>query len=218
MIMEKRSVLVANSADYHASIMTAIVAIRDDGSTVVFDYSGTKELDRLIGKSRSIHFSTRIDDIDFAFSANAVENTVYKARPAFSIQMPRSVHRVQRRDFYRASPPLSERPACLLEHAGNTYQATLIDISIGGLGALIPNADFKAGDVIERCRISTSIGIDIEASLKIVYVKKDRGGSGDTLYGCAFKNANALLESKLQKYVTYLQGIELAKRQELQSR
>ncbi len=214
-IMEERCVLIASSGDYHVSIMTAIVDILDDESEVVFDYSGSKELDRLIGKSSSMDFTTYIDDINITFSSGAVEDTVYKDRPAFKIKMPGSIHKVQRRDFFRASPPLSERPECIMEYHGDIYQATIIDISIGGIGALIQNADFKTGDVIERCRIVTPIGIEIEASLEIVNVRNKRDEGTETRYGCIFKDASASVESNLQRYVFYLERKEIAKRREL---
>ena len=215
--MEKKSILTASSADYDASIMTAIVDIFDDENEVIFDYSGSEELDRLIRKSRSIDFSTHVDDINVTFSSGAVEDTVYKGRPAFKIKMPRSIHKVQRRNFYRVSTPLSERPACVMEHDGNTYQATIIDISIGGINAHIKNADFRAGDIIERCTISTPIGIEIEASLKIVYVRDRLDKNREARYGCKFKDASTSVESKLQKYVSYLERKEIAKRREFRT-
>lgn len=214
-IMEERCILVASSADHDASIMTAIIDILDDKNEVVFDYSGSKDLDRLIRRSQSIDYSTCIDDINVNFSSGAVEDTVHRGRPAFKIKMPRSIYRVQRRDFYRASPPLLERPECVMEYEGKAYMATILDISIGGMNAIIQNSRFKAGDVIERCRISTPMGIKIEASLEIVYVRDESDRNREAQYGCMFKNAGALVESKLQRYVTYLQGKELEKRREL---
>ena len=214
-IMEERCVLTASFANHHASIMTAIVDILDDEGEVVFEYSDSKDIDRLIRQSRSIDFSTCIDDISVTFSSGPVEDTVHNGRPAFKIQIPRSIHRVQRRDFYRAAPPLSERPACVMESDGKTYQATVVDISIGGMSAFVQNAYFKAGDVIERCRISTPIGIEIEASLEVVHVGDELDGSREVQYGYRFKDAGASVESKLQKYVTYLQAQANAKRREL---
>lgn len=215
-IMEKRCILVASPADHDASIMTAIIDILEDENEVVFDYSGSKDLDRLIRQSQSVGFSTCIDDINVTFSSGTVEDTVHRGKPAFKIKMPRSIYRVQRRDFYRASPPLLERPECVMEYEGKTYKATILDISIGGMNAMIQNSHFKAGDIIERCRISTPMGIKIEASLKIVYVRNELDKSRETQYGCMFKNAGSMVESKLQRYVTYLQGKELEKRRELE--
>ncbi|MFN2104543.1 MAG: flagellar brake protein [Candidatus Promineifilaceae bacterium] len=213
-IMEERCILVASPEDHDASIMTAIIDILDDENEVVFDYSGSKDLDRRIRQSQSIGFSTCIDDIKVTFSSGPVEDTVHRGRPAFKIKMPRSIYRVQRRDFYRVSPPLLERPECVMEYDGKSYKATILDISIGGINALIQNSRFKAGDVIERCRISTPIGIKIEASLEIIYVRNELDRSREAQYGCVFKDAGALVESKLQRYVTYLQGKELEKRRE----
>ena len=212
--MEERCILVASPEDHDASIMTAIIDILDDENEVVFDYSGSKDLDRRIRQSQSIGFSTCIDDIKVTFSSGPVEDTVHRGRPAFKIKMPRSIYRVQRRDFYRVSPPLLERPECVMEYDGKSYKATILDISIGGINALIQNSRFKAGDVIERCRISTPIGIKIEASLEIIYVRNELDRSREAQYGCVFKDAGALVESKLQRYVTYLQGKELEKRRE----
>lgn len=214
-IMEERRILVASSADHDVSIMTAIIDIPDDGSEVVFDYSGSKDLDRLIRQSKSIDFSVNLDDTNLAFSSDAVEDTVHHGRPAFKVGMPRAVHRIQRRDFYRVSPPLSERPECVMEHEGKTYHAIIIDISIGGICALVESAGFKSGDVIERCRISTPVGIEIESPLEIAYVGSKLDGRKEARYGCRFKDASAFIESELQKYVTYLQGKELAKRRGL---
>lgn len=216
-IMEERCVLIVSATDHNASIMTAIVDILDDEGQVVFDYSGSQELDRLIRRSESIDFSTNIDDINIHFSSGAIEDTMHKGRPAFSIKMPRQVHRVQRREFYRAAPPLSERPDCVMEYDGHTYKASVIDISIGGIGALIQNADFKVGDVVERCRITTPIGIEIEVSLKFMYVGRELNVNKERRYGCQFTNVSAWIESSLQKYVMYLQGQELARRRELES-
>jgi len=214
-ILKERCILVASSGDYDASIMTAIIDILDGEDEVVIDYSGAKDLDRLIRKSQSVDFSTSIDDINIFFSSGAVEDTVHQGRPAFKIKMPRSIHRVQRREAYRASPPLSERPECVMESDDHTHQATVINISIGGIRVLVQNAAFKAGDVIERCRITTPIG-EIEAALEIVYVGKTLDGNGETQYGCKFKDASVSVESKLQRYVTYLQSKELARRRELE--
>lgn len=214
-IMQERCVLIASSADYNVSIMTAIVDILDDENEVVFDYSGSEDLDKLIRKSGSLDFTTYIDDVNIAFSSGAAENTVYKGRPAFKINMPSAIQRVQRREFHRVSPPLSERPTCVMEYDGHIYKATVIDISIGGIGALIENAHFRAGDVIERCVITTPIGIEIEASLKVVSVRKKSEGSKEIRYGFTFKDATAFIESNLQKYVFYLERKEVAKRREL---
>lgn len=212
-IMEEGCTLTASFADHgrNASIMTTIADIPDDESGVIFEYSDSKELDSLIRQSQSIDFSTYIDDVSITFSSGPVEDTVYNDKPAFKIQMPRAIDRVQRRDFYRASPPVSERPTCAMEYKGKTYKAIVVDISIGGMSAFIHHADFKAGDVIEKCTISTPIG-EIEAPLEIVYVGSGLDGNLKVQYGCRFKDISMLVESKLQKYVTYLQGLVNAKR------
>ena len=212
-IMDDRCVLVASSKDHDASIMTAIVDVLEDA--VLSDYSGAKKVDDLIRKSQAIDFSTKIDGLNIHFSSGPVEDTVHEGRPAFSIKMPRAINRVQRREFYRATTPVTERPECFVERNGKRHMATVIDISIGGIGAIVENAFFKTGDVIEKCRINTPVRMPIEASLEIVRVGYKLDNGNGTRYGCRFKGMSRSIEANLYRYGAYLQGLEIARRREL---
>lgn len=147
------------------------------------------------------------------FAAGHANIAEYGSYPAFYLPLPKSIYRLQRRDFFRLAVPASEPLHCCIA-AGNTptkkpCKLTIVDISGGGAGLDCKELDFDIapGDLFEDCQIDLpEIGTIIGTlEVKSLAISTSPSGRTNKRAGCEFKNLDAKSTNLLQRYVTNMQ-------------
>ena len=96
------------------TIVTSILNIDETNDTVLLDCAPTAIMNQRVLDSKRLSFETVLENIRILFTAPSAEACIYENLPAFLIDLPTSVIRLQRREFYRVPTPLTAPVSCIV--------------------------------------------------------------------------------------------------------
>lgn len=147
------------------------------------------------------------------FVADHARLTEYGKYPALYLPLPKSIYRLQRRDFFRLPAPISSPLRCSLDSKNavskNIQGLVVMDISVGGVGLVCTesNVEIAAGDSYQNCQIDLPEMGTVSGTLEVKNLTTSTSPSGHTHthVGCEFKNLDVKSTNLLQRYVTKMQ-------------
>jgi flagellar brake protein len=202
--------LISGEADV---AVTSILAVDNDSDQIIIDCSINREQNSRILAARRLTFETTLDKIRILFSVDGVANCQHKGRPAFAVDLPSSLIRLQRRELYRMETPLTNPVRCVIalpkELGGGNHAFPLADISGGGVALLDEKMilDNTLGIIYKNCRIDLpALGI-VETSLQIrsSHDMKLLNGKTNRRLGCQFREIQRQMMDRVQRYITKLE-------------
>ena len=193
--------------------VTSILAVDADTNTLILDRSVNAEQNLRILAAKRISYETTLDKIRILFGSEGVGATEFEGRPAFRVDVPATLVRLQRREFYRMATPVSNPVRAIVplpeELGGGTAIFPLADISCGGI-ALLDNK-FMLGNTIgvnyPGCRIDlpdigtvmTTLQVRNSLDLTLLNNKANRR------LGCHFTDISSANLAMVQRYITKLE-------------
>jgi c-di-GMP-binding flagellar brake protein YcgR len=205
-VMEKTELVSAYFNRGENFILTSIIAIDTDEERVYLDLGANEVLNKKILDSGKIIFVTAHDKVKVQFSTNLIEKVRLEGQDVFRIELPKSLIKLQRRDYYRVTTPIAKPLKCIISVENKCkIEMTIADISIGGVGVVLPPADaiVEPGMVFNGCNlILPEIG-NIVAAMEIrnVFEVTLRNGLKTKRAGCQFVNLSANMQSMIQRYI-----------------
>jgi len=189
-------------------LLTTLVAIED--RSIVIDYGSSSEMNRKIVEADKLFCATQLEHVKIQFILRGVETVAYDDQPAFRAKFPETLLRLQRREFFRLSMPVTRPLRCVLPYQkadGSRAQIELkvADISGGGLAVMNPPDDigFDAEVEFPSCRIELpEVGIVI-ATLQVrgVFEMTLRNGTIVKRAGCKFIKLPGAMATLVQRYI-----------------
>lgn len=193
--------------------VTAIVGVDADSGIMYLDAPIDRaQHDRALVAKR-VNFETTLDKIRILFATTELEATTYDGRPAIRMEIPETLIRLQRREFYRMATPVSNPVRVTVpmppELGGGSNMFPLADISCGGISILDNKLILgnTIGATYPGCKIDLpDIGL-VVATLQI------RNSLDMTLLnnktnrrlGCAFIDISRGNLAGVQRYITQLE-------------
>jgi c-di-GMP-binding flagellar brake protein YcgR len=187
-------------------ILTSIIDIDPDEDLVFLDLGANEEFNKKILDSEKVIFVTAHDKVKIQFVTNWIETVRLEGREVFRTELPKSLIKLQRREYYRVTTPISNPLKCIVLMEGKRkIEMTVADISIGGVGVtLLPGDDVvEPGMTFNGCSlILPEIG-NIVATMEIrnVFEVTLRNGQKTKRAGCQFINLSAYMQSMIQRYI-----------------
>lgn len=201
-----------NGAD---AIVTSVLAVDDAAGIMVIDCASTPLLNEQIAESENISFETVLEHIRILFFSARIEECIYDGLPAFSMAIPASMIRLQRREYYRVLTPVANPVRCTIhipqeEGAGiATVSVTLKNVSGGGLAIVDEQRqlDPTVGRIYRDCRIDLPGGTLVVATLQIRNIQEVRMSNGKVVrrLGCLFIELPKPMLAAVQRYITKLE-------------
>ena len=193
--------------------VTSILAVDEDSNTVVLDRSIERAQNQRIEAAGRVMCETTLDKIRILFGADALAATTWRGEPALRADIPPTLIRLQRREYYRMPTPVSNPVRALIpvliEAGGGMGVFPLHDISVGGIALLDSKLQLGTGigRVIEGCRIelpeigpiATSLEIRNSLDLTLLNHKTSRR------LGCRFVDISRGGLAAVQRYITRLE-------------
>jgi len=123
------------------SIMTTILALDDENQRFIVDCSSDAELNARLVASPAVVFDTQVDHVNIHFVGDNLESCMHDGLPALSVPYPKTLRRLQRREFYRVDIPVGEPLSCTIPvtEPGKPPRRAVVrmkDISLGGVALL----------------------------------------------------------------------------------
>ena len=114
--------------------------------------------DRLMESDKLIFVSSHAQ-VKVQFVSDGAAPTSYQGQAAFFLELPDSLYRLQRREYFRLITPVANPLRCVIPSATtvkhNPHEVTIMDISGGGVGLTCAELDsvLIPGHIYENCKI-----------------------------------------------------------------
>ena len=199
--------------------VTTILAVDEDSNTIVLDRSIDQAQNLRIVSAPRVKCETTLDKIRILFGAVNLASTTWRGEPALRADIPPTLIRLQRREYYRMPTPVTNPVRTLIpvpfETGGGMGVFALHDISVGGVALLDSKLQLgtTVGRVIEGCRIelpeigpiATALEIRNSLDLTLLNHKTTRR------LGCQFVDISRGGLAAVQRYITKLERERNAK-------
>jgi c-di-GMP-binding flagellar brake protein YcgR len=193
--------------------VTSLLEVDPDTNTMVLDRSVNREQNDRIAKARSIACETSLDKIRILFTIDGVRETPFDGGSALRAEIPPTLIRLQRREYYRMATPVSNPVRVVIpmppELGGGSQAFPLADISCGGIAILDNKLQLgnTIGQTFSNCRIelpetgpvTTSLQIRNLLDMTLLNNKSNRR------LGCAFVDISRGNLAAVQRYITKLE-------------
>lgn len=211
--MQKGSMITAHFDEGKSFLLTALLDVDADKGTLVFDLGSDRQMNERALRAKRIIFTTALDKVKIQFRVPHLESVKHGGRMAFRSQLPTSLLRLQRREYYRLVTPVATPIICqmLLSRSPQAAPAEtavpLLDISGGGVGLLArPELEgaFQVGDVFTDCRIELPEEGLLVCNLAVrnKFHVTTKSGNQHLRVGCEFDNLPGTRLSMVQRYIT----------------
>lgn len=189
-------------------VLTSVVSCSDTG--IVLDYGPSNELNRKAMEANKLFCVTQLDKVKIQFVLHGLGKTEDSGRPAFKAAWPNSMMRLQRREYFRLTLPLTRPLKCTLTVSAPSgsklpLECQVADISGGGMGLVGLRVDTPLEPDMElpltRLELP-EVGI-ITGKLKICSVTEvtNRMGLKSKRAGCEFVALSGTMQTLIQRYI-----------------
>ena len=206
-LRSERTLTTIAFRDGHA-IVSSLLEVRRDAGIMIFDIARDPEQNRRLFASERLSFATELDHIPITFDTAAAALVACADGPAAVVEIPRTLVRLQRREWFRVSLPIDSPIRCtVLDARGNASPAHAVDLSCGGAGLVVDDAGYalgQAGSEHELIFSLPEIGrITLDAKLSSVKpTPPSPGGPTSKIrVGFRFESVSPKLASQIQRYV-----------------
>lgn len=166
--------------------------------------------DQLLASERNV-FVCSPEGVKTQFVTAAARKVMLDSGPAFEVDLPEQVIKLQRREFFRIQTPVSNPVSChIADYPNRPLDLVLFDISLGGCSLWLPAAQtpgFELGQQYLDCSFelrpigSLRAGIEVRHHL----TTRLRNGNDAVRVGCAFLKMTPSSETLVQRYVGHLE-------------
>ncbi len=188
-------------------ILTTLIEVNDQG--LVFDFGASPELNRKAEEVQKLFCITSLEKVKVQFILRGLTRIDYQGSPAFRAEFPETVLRLQRREYFRLTMPVTRPLKCQipLPDIGDTrlVEVNVADISGGGMAIVVPpnNIPLQEGAEFAGCTIDLpEVGI-VTATIRILNVFEITLRSGAHLKrsGCQFVKLPPPMATLIQRYI-----------------
>lgn len=212
-IMQKNTLVTMYFDRGNQFILTSILAINTKRNEILIDYGIDEELNKAALEKDKLIFITSQDRIKIEFACDTIRKVKFEGRDAFVINIPSTLLRMQRRNHFRITTPVSKPLKCLVpflvDDEEDLAEITLIDISCGGIGVIDhhPAISFDPGAVYDDCRIDLPEIGSIKTSIEVknTYEMTLKNGLACKRAGCQFTTISETMRATVQRYIIKLE-------------
>ncbi len=195
--------------------LTALIDIDERNDQLIIDRGGDEEINRWALSADQLLCTANVDKIKIQFSLAGIKPFQHEGREVFATKMPRSLLRLQRREYFRLDTPQGNPIICHGKASREDgteigLNLPLLDISGGGVGMLAPieaESLVTVGKTLHRCRMD----IPEEGTIQVNLVVRNsrtfsmRNGQPQLRIGCEFVDLPGSRLSMIQRYITRIE-------------
>ena len=191
-------------------LLTSLVDIAPDGKTMTFDYGSNPEMNRKALQTDKINCVSSKEKVKIQFTLMGVDPVRYEGRDGFLGDVPDSLIRLQRREYYRLSTPMANPLKCNIptpqaDGSIKTVPAVVVDISGGGIGLNVPPGDATVKVDAEFFCASINLPnvgiITFDMRVRNIYDITMPNGKVHQRAGCQFLKLPGPMMTLIQRYI-----------------
>lgn len=189
-------------------LLTTLVALEEE--RILFDFGASSEINRKIQTVEKMFCIAALEKVRIQFMLRGFKQITFKGRPTFAAAFPDELLRLQRREFFRLTMPITRPLKCQIPIAeaesGNNFivDVNVVDISGGGLSIAMPEGlDFSKDKEFSNCRVELpevgmlTCSLIVRNQFEIVL----RSGGHVRRAGCEFVKLPGPMLTMVQRYI-----------------
>lgn len=215
-LLRKRSSLVTAYIDQgHLFFLTAIVAVDTENRLISIDPPQAEALRLASLSARQITLVANLDHVKMQLRLPALRETLIDDRKSLSASIPDTLLRLQRREFFRLEPPITQPIHCGVaiendQDAVKTLDLKASDISGGGICVNAPTEmanDFKPNTLFRNCRLDIPgegvllVNLRVRKSVEF----SAHNGQHQLRVGCEFVSLPGTRLAMIERYITRIE-------------
>jgi len=194
-------------------LLTSLIQVSPDGKTIIFDYGSDMEVNRKALQAKKINCVSSKERVKIQFSLNGVRPVEFEGRTAFLSDVPDSLFRLQRREYYRLTTPMANPLRAIIpvphkDGSIKTLQAVVFNISCGGICLVVPPGGVPPKMDKEFSGVSInlpSIGIiTFDTQVRNIYDITTSDGKILQRVGCEFIKLPGPMMKLIQRYIVLI--------------
>lgn len=193
-------------------VLTTLVTYGENG--LLLDFGASQEMNEAALKADKLFCAAQLDRVEIQFILRGVERVMVDGRPVFRADLPESILRLQRREYFRLLTPIVNPLRCKFrctDTAGAPLVLTpqVVDLSVGGvaLGGLPTDLPLDTGSRYPDCSLDLPEGGTIMTTLALRWFTDvvSRSGAPSRRAGFEFVNLSHAKSALIQRYITKLE-------------
>jgi c-di-GMP-binding flagellar brake protein YcgR len=209
-LIRKRAMVTAYINGSRDFILTTLLDVDNPKGQLLLDVPGDSAQQRRAEHAETFICITQLDSVKIQFPLSGVNLTILDEQPAFLANLPDRLLRLQRREYFRLTAPVSHSLICQIPVPGesgppSTYEARVLDISGGGIAIVVPpeGVEFKPDTEFVSCQIQLPDTGTVTTNLRIrnVFRVTNRNGISMLRAGCEFVDLSDKVASVIHKYI-----------------
>ncbi|PTN13130.1 flagellar brake protein [Nitrosomonas aestuarii] len=209
-MMQKNTLITLYFDRSNQFILTSILALDENKNEMLIDVGAEPKFNEAALASKHLTFITSQNRIKIEFTCDQIKTKQFEGRSAFAVELPASLIRMQRRNYFRISTPTTKPLKCIIplqtRDTPTKAEITLLDISCGGIGVIDhhPVIHFDPGVSYHNCQIDLpgTGRITTTIQVKNTYEITLKGGQTCKRAGCQFIDLPKSMEIMIQRYIT----------------
>jgi len=209
-IIAARALVSARLAPGNESYLSALIDVSEDDASVLLDASADALQNERIARAEALDCVTQLDKVRIQFALTGQRAVNEGGSPGFRCDLPTSLLRLQRREFYRLQTPISQAVTCTValpqtDGSRRTTELRILDISGGGVAVAVPpvGVRFEPGTEFPNSLLNLPDVPPIPARLIVrnLFRITHRSGSELLRAGCEFADMPRGAEDAIQRYI-----------------
>ena len=197
-------------------LVTTVLGVSSEGNHVYLDISPDERINEKIIHSRHVSFVTQTG-VKVRWHSSHLHLIELQDGDAFSMLVPSVIERIQRREYFRLNTPQgSNALICKIPTANGVMDATIVDISVGGIGISVrgePHEMFSQGALLEGCSIILPATGAVPTNLRVRGIwtsMKTRSGEQMSRIGLEFEGLSRGAANVIQRLVIQLEAEKIS--------
>jgi c-di-GMP-binding flagellar brake protein YcgR len=206
------NLITASFGDGKDFFLTAVIAVLERQNRVVLDCGSDAATNRRALAATGITFTASHQRIKIQFSAESISLVRFDEREAFSMALPATLLRLQRRQFFRIDVPLTQPLKCIIpsgDPAAAPVQVAILDISCGGVAIVDAGSlgDFPIGLLLRGCTIHLrDMGIvSTDLLVRSAFTITLKNGARRRRFGFEFQNITERGRTMIQRCINAME-------------
>ncbi len=194
-------------------ILTTVIDVDAEQGEIVLDYGADEASNQQALKANILNIAGLLYQVKIQFICQGVEKIQFEERDAFLTQIPETLLRIQRREYYRVDTPAVIPATCVMPLTGGDKSATVVvilqNISYGGMAVIDPQSrlNFERGTVYRHCLVALPEIGTARVNLRVQHVSEiyQKNGLKFSRAGCEFIDTPDSMLSMIQRYISRLE-------------
>jgi len=192
-------------------IISSMFSVDEDENSVVLYAGSNASANKQAMLGGKLIAMTQLAKVKIQFVLHNIRLAQYRGRQAMLADIPDSVLRLQRREYFRLIVPIRLPVKCQIpvpQPEGvppKSVEVNVFDISAGGIGISTPPPDipFDIDMTFEKCQVDLpGIGVLVATlNIRTIFEVNAKDGTASWRAGCGFINLSGPMLSLLQKYI-----------------